>query len=238
MARYKDYSYAQTKMVAISYDRQIVPGTFEHTLSDVIDSMDMSVFEGRYRNDDTGAPAYDPRILLKVVLYAYSKGVIYSRQIARLCCENVVFMALSAGSQPHFTTIAHFVSSMQEEIVGIFRHVVQICMELELIDSIDGVNAGASHGRSFNGFGTRTTCHRYGDCAIRGSRGRSCPTCVENTYDRRLCGAKKVSRQASVTRSLVSRYFHSGHAGMVRPVLTTGLWRGLRVTVGPKLTKQ
>ena len=92
MARFKDYSYEQTKLIQVSYDRQILPGTFEHTLSEVIDLLDMSIFEGRYCNDATGAPAYDPRILLKIVLYAYAKGVIYLRRIAGLCCENVVFI--------------------------------------------------------------------------------------------------------------------------------------------------
>ncbi|MBD3343983.1 MAG: hypothetical protein GF401_02855 [Chitinivibrionales bacterium] len=48
----------------------------------------MSIFDDRYRNDETGAPAYDPRILLKIILFAYFKGVIYSRRIAQLCSEN------------------------------------------------------------------------------------------------------------------------------------------------------
>ncbi len=81
-------------MIRVSYNRQILPGTFEHTLCEVIDTFDMQVFEDRYRNDDTGAPAYDPRILLKVVLYAYSRGIIGSRRIAGLCEDNVIFMAL------------------------------------------------------------------------------------------------------------------------------------------------
>jgi hypothetical protein len=51
MARYKDYSYEQTKLIPVSYDRQILPGTFEHTLCEVIDTLDISVFEERYRND-------------------------------------------------------------------------------------------------------------------------------------------------------------------------------------------
>jgi transposase len=117
--------------------------------------MDMSVFEGRYCNDETGAPAYDPRILLKVVLYAYSKGVIFSRRIAQCCCENVVFMALSADSRPHFTTIADFVSSLHEEIISLFRHVLQICMELELIDgsmfAIDGVKLPSNASKEWSG---------------------------------------------------------------------------------------
>lgn len=162
MARYKDYSYQQTKLIPVSYDRQILPGTFEHTLSDVIDSLDLSIFNNRYCNDETGAPAYDPRILLKIILFAYSKGVIYSRRIAQLCCENVVFMALSADSRPHFTTIADFVSSMHEEIVHIFRHVIQICMELDLIDgsmfALDGVKLPSNASKEWSG--TKADLHK------------------------------------------------------------------------------
>ena len=48
--------------------------TFERTLNYLIDNeLDLSVFDARYRNDDTGAPAYDPAILLKIILYAYSR---------------------------------------------------------------------------------------------------------------------------------------------------------------------
>jgi hypothetical protein len=51
-----------------------------------------------------------PKVLLKVVLYGYYRGIISSRRIAEACRRNVVFMALSADSRPHFTTIASFVS--------------------------------------------------------------------------------------------------------------------------------
>lgn len=131
MARYKHYDYAQMKMLPISFDRQILPGTFEHTLSYLIDEkVDLSVFEARYRNDEGGAPAYDPAILLKIVLYAYSKGIIYSRRIEQLCRENVVCMALSADTVPHFTTIAAFVSSLSAEITTIFRNVLLVYDEV------------------------------------------------------------------------------------------------------------
>lgn len=71
MAKHKHYDYRQTKMLPISFDRQILPGTFEHTLSELIDSqVDLSVFEERYKNDAGGAPAHDPAILLKVILFA------------------------------------------------------------------------------------------------------------------------------------------------------------------------
>jgi transposase len=128
MARYKHYCYEQGKMIPISFREQILPGTFEYTLSYLIDhELDLSAFDERYSNDDTGRPAYDPALLLKIVLYAYARGIISSRQIERCCRENVIFMALSADSQPHFTTIADFISRMEGEIVALFRNVLMIC---------------------------------------------------------------------------------------------------------------
>jgi transposase len=90
MARYKPYDYRQTKMLPVRFEEQILPGTFEYTLNRLIDeSIDLTVFEARYRNDDGGAPAYDPAVLLKIILLAYSRGITSSRQIERLCRENV-----------------------------------------------------------------------------------------------------------------------------------------------------
>ncbi len=69
MARYKDYDYSQGKFIPIHFDRQILPGTFEYSLHYLIDNeIDLSIFDCRYRNDETGAPAYDPAILLKIIL--------------------------------------------------------------------------------------------------------------------------------------------------------------------------
>ena len=55
MARYKDYSYEQTKLIPIAFSQQILPGTFEYTLNYLIDNeFDLSPFEQRYHNDETG----------------------------------------------------------------------------------------------------------------------------------------------------------------------------------------
>ena len=156
MARYKHYDYAQMKLVPVSFEQQILPGTFEHTLSELIDhEFDLSVFEAQYQNDQTGAPAYDPAILLKIILFAYSKGVSSSREIAQLCRDNVVFMALSADSAPHFTTIADFISRQQDEIVSIFRDVLLVCDEQGLIGkqmfAVDGVKLPSNASKEWSG---------------------------------------------------------------------------------------
>lgn len=159
MARYKNYNYAQMKLLPVSFDRQILPGTFEHTLNWLIDEeFDLSAFESRYRNDETGAPAYDPAILLKIILVAYARGITSSREIATLCRENVVFMALSADTTPHFTTIADFVSSLEGEIVPMFRDVLLVCDEIGLIGremfAVDGVKMPCNASKEWSG--TRT----------------------------------------------------------------------------------
>ncbi len=70
--------------------------------------MDISVLDNRFANDNNGRPAYDPKILLKVVLVAYARGIIGSRRIERACRENMVFIALTCGQVPDHSTIATF----------------------------------------------------------------------------------------------------------------------------------
>ena len=156
MAKYKKYSYSQARFVPIHFDKQIIPGTFEYTLNHLIDNeIDLSLFDNRYDNDDTGAPAYDPAILLKIVLFAYSRGIVSSRKIARCCEENIIFMALSADTRPHFTTIADFVSSMEQEVLGLFRDVLLICDQMKLIGkdmfAIDGCRMPSNASKEWSG---------------------------------------------------------------------------------------
>ena len=156
MARYKPYDYRQTKLVPVDFDSQILPGTFEYTLSYLIEhKFDLSEFEARYRNDETGAPAYDPALLLKIVLYAYSRGITSSRAIERACRENVMFMALSADTQPHFTTIATFISELGDGAQQIFRDVLLVCDEEGLIGremfAVDGVKLPSNASKEWSG---------------------------------------------------------------------------------------
>jgi transposase len=155
MPRYRDYDYHQVKLLPVSYAQQILPGTFEHTLHHVIDEIDLAVFDARYRNDATGAPAYDPRVLLKIILFAYSRGIISSRRIEQLCRENVVMMALSADAQPDFTTIADFVSASSEDIVRLFQEVLLVCDSVGLLGkelfAIDGLKLPGNAAKEWSG---------------------------------------------------------------------------------------
>jgi len=156
MARYKEYDYRQGKFLPISFEKQILPGTFEYTLNYLIDNeLDLSVFDNRYCNDDTGAPAYDPAILLKIILYAYSRGITSSREIEACCKENIIFMALSCDTKPHFTTIADFIATLDQEIIRLFLDVLLICDELKLIGkelfAVDGVKLSSNASKEWSG---------------------------------------------------------------------------------------
>lgn len=134
MARYKPADYSQGQFIPISFEQQILPGTFEHALSYVVDhKLDFSVLDDARKNDDVGASAYDPRVMLKIVLYAYSRGMISSREIEAACQQNVVMMALSANTRPHFTTIAQFIRELGGTAHGLFVNVLMYCDELGLI---------------------------------------------------------------------------------------------------------
>lgn len=156
MARYKHYSYKQALLIPVNFEHQILTGSFEYALNYIVDNeLDLSVFEPHYKNNQTGAPAYDPAIMLKIVLYAYSRGIISSREIEKLCDQNVVFIALSANTHPHFTTIADFISSMKYQIVPLFRNVLLYCQELNLIDktmfAIDGCKLSSNASKEWSG---------------------------------------------------------------------------------------
>ena len=83
-------------LIPVNLQEQLIPGTLEfaiHTL--VEEKIDTAIFDERYRNDETGRFAYDPKVLLKVVLFGYSRGLISSRKIERACKDNVTLMALA-----------------------------------------------------------------------------------------------------------------------------------------------
>jgi transposase len=165
MARFKPI-HKGLKLLPVDFERQVIQGSFEHALCHLVDhQLDLSSFHNRYKNDIEGAPAFDPAVLLKIILLAYSRGIIHSRKIEAACRENVLFIAVSGDSQPHFTTLAAFVSEMGDTVAKLFAQVLLVCDRQGLIGremfAIDGVKlpANASKAKS----GTRADYQRQLD---------------------------------------------------------------------------
>ena len=165
MARYK-YIDTHPRLLAVDLSRQLLPGTFEHALNHLLDhAIDLSHFDDRLLNDATGAPAYPPALLLKVVLFAYSQGIVSSRQIERVCQAHVTFIALCGDRAPHVTTIAKFVSTLDDDIARVFAAVLAVCDAQGLIGrelfAIDGVKLPSSASKQRSG--TRADFARQAD---------------------------------------------------------------------------
>ena len=156
MARYKSYDYDQLMMVPVSLEEQLMPGTLEYAIHHVVEGrLDLTIFDDRYRNDETGRKAIAPKVLIKIVLFGYSRGLISSRSLERACCENITFMALACGQKPDHSTIAAFVSSLDNEIEPLFAKVLLICEEEGLLGgthfSLDGLKLSSNAAKEWSG---------------------------------------------------------------------------------------
>lgn len=156
MAKYIPYNYNQDLMIVVNLQDQLQAGTFEHALHYLVTKkLDLSIFESSFKNDNEGRPAYDPAILLKIILFAYSKGITSSREIQWCCTNNIIFKALSCDSVPHYTTIASFVSGYPVQIKSIFEQILLICDEQGLLGhelfAIDGCKLPSDAAKTWSG---------------------------------------------------------------------------------------
>ncbi len=156
MANYKPDLSCQSKFIPIDFSQQIVPGTFEYALAHIVDNhLDLSGFDEWFNNDKGGAAAYPPSIMLKIILFAYSRGFISSRRIADACATNITFMSLSGDVQPHYTCIASFVARMKKQIAPLFTQVLMICDKEGLIGrhmfAIDGCKIKSNASKEYSG---------------------------------------------------------------------------------------
>ena len=165
MARYKPQDH-NSLLLPVVLSEQIVPGSFAFALDYLVDNeLDLTAMDAQFKNDEVGASAYDPRVMLKIVLLAYSQGLISSRTIEQACARNVQFIAISGDSQPSHTHIAKFVANLSTQIKPLFSQVLMTCDAQGLIGrkmfAIDGVKlpSNASKERS----GTHEELRRRAD---------------------------------------------------------------------------
>ena len=163
MARYKPQDH-NSLLLPVVLSEQIIPGSFAFALNYLVDhELDLKPLDTQFKNDEVGASAYDPRVMLKIVLLAYSQGLISSRVIEQTCQRNVQFIAISGDSQPSHTHIAKFVSSLSDQIKPLFSQVLMTCDAQGLIGrdmfAIDGVKLPSNASKERSGT-FEELCHR------------------------------------------------------------------------------
>jgi transposase len=94
---------------------------------DVVDQLDLDPFYLAHRDDGHGHPAYDPKLLLGVLLYGYCVGVRSSRQLERRCVEDIAFRVLAANQTPDHVTIARFRARHEQALAGFLVASLKLC---------------------------------------------------------------------------------------------------------------
>jgi len=100
---------------------------------DAVDALDLSAFYAAYREDGWGRAAFDPQMMVALLLYAYAVGERSSRQIERRCREDVAFRVLTANQIPDHATIARFRARHEQALADTFAQVLALCAKAGLV---------------------------------------------------------------------------------------------------------
>jgi transposase len=109
------------------------PGHLAFFILDAVDQFDLSRFEAKYRRDGRGGVAYAPKVMVRLLLFAYCEGVRSSRQIERRCVRDVAYRVLAGNRCPDHATIARFRDLHREGLRGLFVQVLRLCAEAGLV---------------------------------------------------------------------------------------------------------
>jgi transposase len=124
------------------------------TVLDAVDELDLTGFYSAYRADGHGRPAYEPSMMVALLLYAYARGNRSSRRIERSCVEDVAYRVIAGNLVPDHSTIAEFRARHEDALAELFGGVLGLCARAGLVSvgviAIDGtkVLANASHERN------------------------------------------------------------------------------------------
>jgi transposase len=145
---FRSYDQSQSFLLPPSLDDWLPDGHTARFVSEVVDDMlDLETIYASYVNA-TGAPPFDPRMMLKLVIYAYSTGVTSSREIERRCQVDVAFRWLSANTAPDYRSISRFRRRHLEALDDLFAQVLVLCANAGLIKlgriALDGTKLDAS----------------------------------------------------------------------------------------------
>lgn len=148
MPKFREYNQNQSMLLPLRVSDCLPIDHICYVINDVVNNLDLQVIESTY--SDNGSPAYDPRLMIKVMFYAYTQGIRSSRKIETQLYENNAFRFLSANQQPDHGTINLFRQLHLVALEELFAQIVIMSDGLGMINltdiSLDGskIKANAS----------------------------------------------------------------------------------------------
>ena len=145
---YRTYLPEQELLLPQSLREWVAENHLVYFVSDVVDQLDLSAVHAVYEEEKRGRPPYDPRLMMKLLVYGYCTGVYSSRRIQRRIQEDIPFKVLAAGNEPDFRTISDFRKIHIETLRNLFEQVLAMALECGAIKlgkvSLDGTKLKAN----------------------------------------------------------------------------------------------
>ena len=142
--------YQPDQMLLLPQDLRewVSEGHLAHHVSDLVDALDLGAFYGPYEGDGRRNSPYDPRMMVKVLVYGYATGTFSSRKLARKLEEDIAFRMLAAGNFPQHRTLCEFRRRHLEDFGAVFAEVVRLARTMGLAGlgrmSVDGTKVRAN----------------------------------------------------------------------------------------------
>ena len=149
--RFRPYQPRQMLLLSPDLREWVGEGHLAHQVSELVDGLELGAFYQPYEEDGRRNAPYEPRMMVKVLIYAYATGVFSSRKIARKLEEDVAFRMLAAGNFPQHRTICEFRRRHLKDFKKLFVQVVSLGREMGMVSlgrlGIDGTKVRANASR-------------------------------------------------------------------------------------------
>ena len=146
--RFRPYHPDQGLLLPPDLRDWLQEGHLAHHVSDLVDGLDLAAFYAPHEGDGRRKSPYEPRMMLKVLIYGYATGVVSSRGMAHKLEENVAFRVLAAGNFPSHRTICEFRRRHLGDFKRLFVEVVRLPAEARIANfgklCIDGTKVRAN----------------------------------------------------------------------------------------------
>ncbi|MFH1386498.1 MAG: IS1182 family transposase [bacterium] len=147
--KFKEYSQGQQWLIPPNIEDEIPKGDICRVIDEAVESINLNCIESKFKEE--GNPAYHPKMMLKVILYSYAKGIYSARKISQELESNIFYWYLSGRQKPDFRTTCLFRTRHANELKEVFREVVRLCLKLGvaklLTVAIDGTKIKANAGK-------------------------------------------------------------------------------------------
>ena len=148
---FRPYDQSQALLLPPSLDEWLPQGHLARFVDELVEhGLDLAGFYNAH-TQARGAPPYDPRLMLKLALYAMATGVTSSRAVERRCSDDVAFRWLTANNAPDYRSVARFRARHEAAIEELFVQSVRLCDRAGMVGlgdvAVDGTKVRANASR-------------------------------------------------------------------------------------------